>query len=134
MHTASDGKRFTNKPPMMSHNRSLSRMASRSEAGGAGMAEKRDPLAQPAGGEEEMGEGSPEQVAQEHGPAVEVNVMHNHEAGEHHVQSKHPDGHEHHSDHASAGEAHDHAKGLAGGDESEQMDNPEGGEDAPEYE
>jgi hypothetical protein len=116
---------------MMAHNRSLSRMQSKSEAGGAGMGERRDPLAQP-GGEESMGESSPEQVAQEHGPAVEVNVMHNHEAGEHHVHSKHPDGHEHHSDHASAGDAHDHAKMLAmGGQDESGMG---GDEEEPSYE
>jgi len=104
----------------MAHKRSMER---KSMAGGAGTATM-DPLSQPAGGED----GS--QVAQEHGPAVEVNLMHNHEAGEHHVHSKHPDGHEHHSQHGSAAEAHDHAKQLASGNEGgEGM----GGEE-PEYE
>lgn len=41
-HMASDGKAFTNKPPMKAHERSLGRMAQHSEAGGAG-----DPLQQP---------------------------------------------------------------------------------------
>lgn len=111
---AGDGFKSTNRAPMMAHKRSMER---KSMAGGAGMAERSDPLQQPTdGGDEEDGS----QVAQEHGPAVEVNVMHNHEAGEHHVHSRHPDGHEHHSDHGSAEEAHDHAKQLATGGEDEQ--------------
>lgn len=115
---AGDGFRSTNRAPMMAHKRSMERKSQSS-----GMA---DPLAQPTeGGDEQDGS----QVAQEHGPAVEVNVMHNHEAGEHHVHSKHPDGHEHHSDHGSAEEAHEHAKQLAGGAEEQQSD-----EDEPEYE
>lgn len=59
-------------------------------------------------------EDDPAQVAQEHGPAVEINIQHHHEAGQHHVHSVHPDGHEHHSEHGSAQEAHAHAAQLAG--------------------
>ena len=117
---AGDGFKSTNRAPMMAHKRSMER---KSLAGGAG-----DPLQQPTdGGGEEDGS----QVAQEHGPVVEVNVMHNHEAGEHHVHSKHPDGHEHQSLHGSAGEAHDAGKKLAG--EGEEQQQPEG-EDNPEFE
>lgn len=102
---ATDGKKFTNRPPMMSHNRS---MAAKSSAGGAGR--QVDPLAQPEGeGMEQDGK----QVAMEHGPANEVHMQHDHAAGKHHVHSMHPDGHEHHSDHGSAEEAHEHGKDLA---------------------
>ena len=71
------------------------------------------PMAAPGGempGETEDGAS----VAQEHGPAVEVNVTHEHEIGSHHVRSAHPDGHMHESDHGSAEEAHEHGKKLAG--------------------
>lgn len=103
---ATDGKKFTNRPPMMSHNRS---MAAKSSAGGAG--QQVDPLAQPSEGEGMEQDGK--QVAMEHGPANEVHMQHDHAAGEHHVHSMHPDGHEHHSDHGSAEEAHEHGKDLA---------------------
>lgn len=70
------------------------------------------------------------QIAQEHGPAMQVSMEHEHEMGAHHVHSMHPDGHEHHSDHASAEEAHEHGKKLAGvGAEPKQM---EGAEDTEE--
>jgi hypothetical protein len=103
---------------MMAHKRSMERNS----------APATDPLQQPTEG---GGEQDGSQVAQEHGPAVEVNVMHEHEAGQHHVHSKHPDGHEHHSDHGSADEAHEHAKKLAGAGVEEEQ--PQDG-DAPEYE
>ena len=110
-------------------------MARKSMAGGAGIAERTDPLQQPAG-EEDGGEHTPEEAAQtveEHGPASEVHMTHDHEAGTHHVQTMHPDGHEHHSDHASMEEAHEHAKGLAGGGgEHQEPDGDEG--EQPEYE
>ena len=118
-----DGFKSTNRAPMMAHKRSMER---KSMAGGAG-----DPLQQPAAGEPDGDEQSPEQVAQEHGPAVEVNVMHNHEAGQHSVHSKHQDGHEHQSEHGSVDEAHDHAKKLAGGGGEEHQE-PDG--DEAEYE
>src|SRR5580700_7393671 len=61
------------------------------------------------------GEGEePSAVAKAHGPAVQVNIEHEHEMGSHHVDSVHPDGHEHHSDHGSAEEAHETGKKLAG--------------------
>lgn len=100
-HTASDGKQFTNRPPMMQHERSLA-------------AKKPNPLQSPqAENQEPDGDESPEGVAQAHGAATEVHVQHDHEGGKHHVHSVHPDGHEHHSEHGSAEEAHDHGKSLA---------------------
>lgn len=69
---------------------------------------------------QEEGQESPEQVAEQHGPAQEVHLTHEHEMGAHHVHSVHPDGYEHHSDHGSAEEAHDHAKKLAGHEHSEE--------------
>ncbi len=120
---ASDGKRFTNKPPMMAHERSAAR-----NAGGAKVAERNDPLEQPAG---DGGSEDGSQVAQEHGPAQEVHMMHDHEGGMHHVHSMHPDGHTHQSEHGSVEEAHEHAKKLAGGGmEHEDHD----GMDEAEYE
>lgn len=104
---AKDGKKFTNRPPMMAHNRSMER--------NQGVMDRQDPLEQPGG--EVPGEQDGDQVAQEHGPAQEVHVTHDHEAGAHHVHSIHPDGHEHHSDHGSVDEAHEHAKKVAGGAE-----------------
>ena len=120
---ASDGKKFTNRPPMKQHEASLAR---KSMAGGAGIAERTDPLAQP-GGEEDAGEHTPEEAAQtvaEHGPAHEVHMTHDHESGQHHVHTMHPDGHEHHSDHASMEEAHEHAKHLSepAGEEDEHQE------------
>ena len=122
---ATDGKKFTNRPPMMQHNKSLASMGSKSEAGGAG---KMDPLKQPG---EEMGEQDGSAIAQEHGPAHEVHMMHDHEGGRHEVHSMHPDGHEHHSEHGSAEEAHEHGKKLAGAGMEEHQE-PDG--DEPEYE
>lgn len=53
-------------------------------------------------------------MAAEHGPAVEVNIQHDHEGGAHHVHARHPDGHEHHSEHANADEAHKFAAEASG--------------------
>lgn len=118
---ASDKKKFTNKPPMMQHERSLSRMAGKSEAGGV-MA---DPLKQP--GQDSMGAEDGAAVAAEHGPAHEVHMMHDHEGGRHHVMSMHPDGHQHESEHGSVEEAHEHGKKLAGAGEpdGDEMGEPE---------
>jgi hypothetical protein len=106
-------------------------MERKSMAGGAGMAEKSDPLQQPT---EEGGEHTPEeaqQVVAEHGPAVETHTTHDHEAGMHTAHSIHADGHEHHSEHGSADEAHEHAKHLSEDGQQEEMG--EQGEE-PEYE
>lgn len=48
-----DGKSFTNKPPMMAHDRSMARQS------GGGMEQQRDPLAQPG---DEMGGGDEPQM------------------------------------------------------------------------
>lgn len=119
------GFKSTNRAPAMAHKRSMER---KSMAGGAGMAEKSDPLAQPDGGD--MGQEDGSQVAEEHGPAQEVHVMHNHEAGEHEVHSSHPDGHSHSSMHGSAEEAHEQGKKLAGAG----AEHEESMGDEPEYE
>lgn len=122
---AGDGFKSTNRAPMMAHKRSMER---KSMAGGAGMAERTDPLQQPTDGAD--GEHTPEEAAQtvqEHGPASEVHIQHDHETGQHHVHTIHADGHEHHSEHGSADEAHEHAKDLSsdGGDEQEPEDDAE---------
>jgi hypothetical protein len=53
-------------------------------------------------------------MAAEHGPASEVSVQHDHEGGRHSVHAKHPDGHEHSSEHATADDAHRFAADCAG--------------------
>ena len=100
-------------------------------AGGAGLAERSDPLQQPTeGGGEEDGS----QVAEEHGPAQHIEMEHSDETGEHKVASHHPDGHMHESTHGSREEAHEHAKKLAGvGGEEHEPDSEDEGEDS-EYE
>lgn len=87
-----------------------------------------DPLKQPTdgGGDSE----DPGQVVAEHGPANEVHMMHDHAAGMHTVDSVHEDGHAHHSEHGSAGEAHDHAKRLS----EPAADGGQSTGDEPEYE
>src|SRR5271156_5909848 len=80
---------------------------------------------------EQMG-GEPEDgaaIAEQHGPATEVHVMHEHEMGAHHVMSQHPDGHMHESDHESAEAAHEHGKKLAMGGGEGHSEEPEGEED-----
>src|SRR4029077_18852451 len=102
--------------------------------GSAGKAPQKKPPMAKAPDMSGMEEGeNPEQqdgaaIAAEHGPAHEIHMQHEHEMGAHHVHSMHPDGHEHHSDHGSVGEAHDHAKKLAGGEQGE-----EGYEEKGEY-
>lgn len=54
-------------------------------------------------------------MAAEHGPATEISMQHDHENGRHTVHAVHSDGHQHESEHASAGEAHKFAADLAGG-------------------
>jgi hypothetical protein len=59
-------------------------------------------------------------------------MMHDHEEGTtHHVHSVHPDGHEHHSDHASVEAAYEHGKKLAGAGMEDEGE-PDG--DEPEFE
>ena len=59
-------------------------------------------------------------VVEKHGPAHEVNVKHDHEAGAHHVTSHHKGVH-HKSTHGSAKEAHEHGM-MAAGHESEEQE------------
>lgn len=54
-------------------------------------------------------------MAQQHGPAVQIDIQHNHEAGQHSVHAMHQDGHEHESQHGSVDEAHKFAADCAGG-------------------
>lgn len=86
------------------------------------------PMAKPV--QQTMGDTGeePEQVAATHGPATHVNVEHEHEIGSHHVHSVHPDGHEHHSDHGSAEEAHMAGGKLAGIGGEQPQDEEEGEE------
>jgi hypothetical protein len=101
--TAKDGSKHTNHDSMRRADASF-------------MAKQPAKQASPADDQDAAMEGAeddPAQVAQEHGPAVEINIQHHHEAGQHHVHSVHPDGHEHHSEHGSAQEAHAHAAQLA---------------------
>lgn len=94
-------------------------------------ATKAPKMSKPIG--EEMEGQEPEDgaaIAEEHGPATEVHMTHDHEMGVHHVSSKHPDGHEHESDHESAEAAHEHGKKLAavGAEEHGEPDGDEGEE------
>lgn len=125
MATAMDGKQFSGRQAMLSHNRKL-------PAPGGGGLKKIDPLQMPGqGGGEESGGEDPAAIVAQHGPAVEVTVTHKHDAGKHRVHSSHPDGHSTESDHGSAEEAHDHGKALSV-DAGQQDD--AGGDDGAEYE
>lgn len=53
-------------------------------------------------------------IEAEHGPAVEIQIHHDHDAGTHKVHAEHPDGHSHDTDHASADEAYKFAADVAG--------------------
>lgn len=66
---------------------------------------------------QEPGEGEDIQsIVAQHGPAEEVHIEHDHAAGKHKVTSHHG-GHKHVAEHATAEEAHEHAK-VAGGVEA----------------
>ena len=100
--------------------------------GGNKPAAKKAPMAKATmqGGQSEMKGQEPEDgaaIAEQHGPATEVHVMHEHEMGVHHVTSEHADGHHHESDHESAEAAHEHGKKLAGAGTAEHAD-PDGDE------
>lgn len=69
-----------------------------------------------SGEQEGMGEmGGPDiqDVVAQHGPAQEIHMQHDHEGGKHTVESHHGE-HVHHSEHASAEEAHQHAQMASG--------------------
>jgi hypothetical protein len=82
------------------------------------------PAPQKIGAGEEQGDGGMDQdqgepqdgaaLAAEHGPAVELNMQHDHASGTHHVHARHEDGHAHETEHASADEAHKFAADCAG--------------------
>lgn len=102
---ASDGSGFTNHSDMKSHERKL---------GGA----KKPAAPSAMGGDPEDGN-EPEEgsdgaaLAQEHGPAAQIDIQHD-PSGAHTVHVMHPDGHAHESQHASASEAHKFAADCAG--------------------
>jgi hypothetical protein len=105
-HKSMNGKEYTNRSQAKHEDRRME-------------AAKPEPAEQPQEGQPEdeswgdEGEGS--QMAQEHGPAVETHVMHDHENNRHMTMVKHPDGHEHQMEHGSAQEAHKYAADCAGG-------------------
>ena len=61
----------------------------------------------------EAGGGDIGAFVQQHGPAEQIHIQHDHAAGQHHVTSHHK-GKKHHSTHGSAEEAHAHAAQAAG--------------------
>lgn len=73
-----------------------------------------------AAGADDASYGEPEEgqdgkaMAAEHGPATQLDIAHDHEAGRHTVHAVHPDGHEHETEHPSAEEAHAYAADCAG--------------------
>ncbi len=64
----------------------------------------------------------PSAVAAQHGPASSVTIHHNHQGGQHHVVSRHADGHMHKGDFGSAPDAHAAAKQLSGEQHTENTD------------
>jgi hypothetical protein len=104
--TASDGSKHTNHS---SYKAQEARVKAKSPK----------PQSNPApeeGQDDEMGD--PQDgtaMAQEHGPAMQVAIDHDHENNMHHVHVLHQDGHEHETEHGSAGEAHKFAADCAGG-------------------
>lgn len=103
---AKDGSKHTNRETMR-----------RSDA--SYMAKQPSPMAGGSADDEMMGGGEGDAqdgaaMAQEHGPAIETNIQHDHKAGSHKVHAVHPDGHEHDTEHGSADEAHKYAADCAG--------------------
>lgn len=96
----SAGNKFTNHSAMKSSEAKL---------------KAKGPTATPAPEEGEEMESDGKALAQQHGPAVQIDIQHNHEAGQHTVHAMHPNGHEHETQHGSAGEAHQFAGDCAGG-------------------
>lgn len=103
-HADSAGNKFTNYSAMKS-----------SEAKLKAKGPSATPAPEPEGGEEMGGESDGKALAQQHGPAVQIDIQHNHEAGQHTVHAMHPNGHEHETQHGSAAEAHQFAGDCAGG-------------------
>lgn len=103
---AKDGSKHTNHSSMKQAD---ARHAAKSPAAEAINAE--EPNGEPDAANEQDGKA----MAQQHGPAVEVSIQHDHKGGQHHVHAVHPDMHEHDSVHGSAAEAHQFAGDCAGG-------------------
>ena len=128
--TSKDGKRFTNRPPMMAHDRAMER-GNRS----SGLMERRDPLAQP-GSEGGTGEMEPHHAAiHEHLRAMHEETGEAHSHVEHHADGSHTSHHvsaegeisgPHH--HENSDVMAEHMKSMAGGPAEGE------GEDEPEYE
>lgn len=77
--------------------------------------QSKGPSATPQADGDSMEQGSDgAAMAQQHGPAVQIDIQHNHEGGQHSVHVSHPDGHSHESQHGSAAEAHKYAGDCAG--------------------
>jgi hypothetical protein len=107
--TAKDGSKHTNRDTMK---RADARFGAQPPEKIAPQAGNDDGM-----GGDEMGQDGAQDgaaMAAEHGPATELNIQHDHENGVHHVHAKHPDGHEHQSEHGSAAEAHQYAADCAG--------------------
>lgn len=100
----SKGNKFTNRDAMK---HSEARNMAKSPASAAISAEEPN-------GEPEPAQQDGKAMAQQHGPAVELHIQHDHEGGQHHVHAVHPDMHEHDSVHGSADEAHKYAADCAG--------------------
>lgn len=114
-HQTKDKKKsFTNKPQADAYDR---QNPVQSSAATHGMSDEHD---------DGMDEGAPENtqdgmnspdgnaMASEHGPAHKIVMQHDEGSGQHHVQVTHPDGHEHMTQHGSAGAAHKFAADCAG--------------------
>lgn len=108
----SAGNRFTNHSTMK---QSESRLKAK--------APQAAPAAAPEDPDMDGMQDDPQDVAMQHGPAVQVTISH--AEGTHHVHSVHPDGHEHHSDHGSVPEAHEAAQQLATGDDGGEGEMPD---------
>ncbi len=107
--TASDGSKHTN------HSSYKSREA---RVGKKAPAAKPQTSPDPEDGQQEDGaEGAQDGTAmlQEHGPAMQVAIDHDHENNMHRVHVLHQDGTEHETEHGSPAEAHRFAADCAGG-------------------
>lgn len=115
--TARDGSKHTNRDTMKRADARFGAQQAPQKIGAGGASED-----QGDGGLDQGETQDGAQLAAEHGPATELNIQHDHENGVHHVHARHPDGHEHDSDHPSADEAHKFAAdcagcGMSGGDQ-----------------
>jgi hypothetical protein len=130
-YAANDGKKFGSKFRMSRHNEAH---AGKPAGARAEMHAINAGPEEAAGGQADMANGDPGQMAEEHGPANEVNITHDHESGTHHTHIRHADGFEHHKDHASADHAHHHAAMAAGVMSPNPGEDEKEGTDADSYE